>query len=315
MNSYLIRRLLLVVPTFLISTLLVFIIIRTIPGDVIDLMAAEGESRTNLDRPAIEHMLGLDKPAYVQYFVWLGDLAQGNLGKSYWRGSNVIDEIAFSFPITLELGIIGMVTALIIALPAGALSAVRQDTFIDYTVRGVATLGISIPNFWIGILVVVFPSIWWRWSPAIVYYRISENFWGNVVQFIIPGTILGIALSGTTMRLMRNSMLEVLRQDYIRTAWAKGLTERVVVVRHALRNSIIPVITMIGLELPVLVGGAVVIENIFNLPGVGRLFIDGATHRDYPIITGVMVYISIFVLLINVFIDITYSWIDPRIRL
>jgi len=204
--------------------------------------------------------------------------------------------------------------ALIIAFPIGIYSAIRQDTWGDYIGRTFAILCIAVPGFWLGTLIIVFPSIWWGWSPSISLIRFPEDPMGNLVQFIVPAIVLGMALSGVTMRMTRTMMLEVLRQDYIRTAWSKGLKERVVVIRHALKNALIPVVTLVGLQLPILVGGTVIIEQIFSLPGMGRLIVEATFDRDYPMITGVMLFFAIAVMLINLFVDLTYAYFDPRVH-
>ena len=239
---------------------------------------------------------------------------QGNLGLSLWDERPILDEIIKKIPISLELGIIAIITGLLIAFPIGIYSAIRQDSIGDYVGRSIAIFCMAVPGFWLATMVVVFPSVWWNWTPAVVYHPITENFGENIKQFIIPGFLMGMVMSGVTMRMMRTMMLEVLRQDYIRTAWAKGLRERVVVIRHALKNAMIPVITIIGLQLPVLIGGTVIMERIFNLPGMGRYMLDALSIRDYPIISGVNVMMATVILMVNLLVDLTYGWLDPRIR-
>ena len=289
MRAYIIRRLLLLIPTLFILTILVFLSVRFIPGDVIDVMvskmSSEGGEALMIDREALERMLGLDVPVYVQYGRWIGDIfLHGSLGHSLLGGHlSVEEEIVGRLPVTIELGVLAIVIGLLIALPVGIYSAIRQDTVADYVGRTAAVIGLATPNFWLGIMVMLYPVIWWGWAPSMEYIPLVEDPLGNLGMFLIPSLILGTALSAATMRMTRTMMLEVLRQDYIRTAWAKGLKERVVVVRHALKNAFIPVITLIGLQLPLLVGGAVIMENIFNLPGIGRLLLLALQDRDYPV--------------------------------
>ncbi len=227
---------------------------------------------------------------------------------------SVEETILASLPVTLELGILAIVIGLVIALPIGIYSAIRQDTAADYVGRSIAIIGMATPNFWLGLMVMIFPAIWWGWSPPMEWIPFTEDPLGNLRGLIIPSVILGTALSASTMRMTRTMMLEVLRQDYIRTAWSKGLKERVVVIRHTIKNALIPVVTLIGLQLPILVGGAVIMENIFNLPGLGRLIVDTLNERDYPVVSGVNLFFGTAVLGINLMIDMIYLYLDPRVR-
>jgi peptide/nickel transport system permease protein len=264
---------------------------------------------------SIKHELGLDVPIYVQYWRWLGNLIfHGNLGNSLWTGTPVINEIKQRWPVTFELGILALLVTQVIALPIGIYAAIRQDSWGDYFARSFAILCIAVPSFWLGTLVIVYPSIWWGYTPPVMYIPFNVNPIGNLKMFIIPAIVLGMSGAGTNMRLMRTMMLEVLRQDYIRTAWSKGLREGIIVIRHALKNALIPVVTMIGYQLPVLVGGAVIIENIFNLPGMGRLLTDATSERDYPIVTAVVLIISLVLVFINLLTDLSYGFLDPRIH-
>jgi len=262
----------------------------------------------------LKHRLGLDLPIHVQYGQWMGDmLLHGSLGRSLWTNLPVTEEIIQRLPVSLELGIMGLVIATIIAVPIGVYSAVRQDTLSDYIGRSLAILYIAVPGFWLATMVMIYPSIWWGWAPKMQYVAFVADPWANLIQFVIPAFILGMAMSGTTMRMTRTMMLEVLRQEYIRTAWAKGLSERAVILRHALKNALIPVITIIGLNVPIIIGGSVIIEQVFNLPGTGRLLVESVSNRDYTIITGLNVFMASFVLLVNLAIDLTYAFLDPRI--
>ena len=315
MKAYLIRRLLLVIPTLFLLSILVFLSVRFIPGDVIDVMQGRLGGLGRVDREALERMLGLDVPAYVQYGRWIGNIFQhGSLGESLMGDWSVNEKIVGRLPVTLELGLMSIVIGLVIALPVGIYSAVRQDTAVDYVGRSVAILGLATPNFWLAIMVMLYPAIWWGWSPSMRLIPFKEDPLGNLGMFLIPSVILGTYLAATTMRMTRTMMLEVLRQDYIRTAWSKGLKERVVVVRHAVKNALIPVVTLIGLQLPILVGGAVIMENIFNLPGLGRLLLDALTERDYPVVAGINLFFGTAVMAINLLIDLIYAFLDPRVR-
>ncbi len=317
MRAYIIRRLLLLIPTLFILSILVFLSVRFIPGDVMDAMVLRlGYFDVSVvDREALAKKLGLDKPVWVQYGRWSRDIfVHGTLGNSLMHERPVEERILNRLPVTLELGLLAIVIGLLIALPVGIYSAIRQDTAADYAGRSIAIIGLAMPNFWLGIMVMIFPAIWWSWSPPMELIPFSEDPLGNLGVFLIPSLILGTAMSASTMRMTRTMMLEVLRQDYIRTAWAKGMGERVVVIRHAIKNTLIPVVTLIGLQLPILVGGAVIMENIFNLPGLGRLMLDALQDRDYPVVQGTNLFFGAVVLAINLLIDLVYAVLDPRVR-
>ena len=316
MSAYIIRRLLLTIPTLFVLSILVFLSVRFIPGDVIDAMFGDMQYMGGgIDREAFERMLGLDLPVYVQYGRWMGGiLLRGTLGNSFWGDWSVEGAIWDRLPLTIELGVLSVVMGLLIAVPVGIYSAMRRNTAADYVGRSFAVIGLATPNFWLALMVMIFPAIWWGWSPPMEYIPLVEDPLGNLGIFIIPSLILGTALSAATMRMTRTMMLEVLRQDYIRTAWSKGLKERVVVVRHAVKNALIPVVTLVGLQLPIVVGGAVIMENIFNLPGLGRLMLIALTDRDYPVVSGINLFFGTAVLMFNLLIDIIYSYLDPRIR-
>ena len=316
MKAYIIRRLLLVIPTLFLLTIIVFLTVRFIPGDVIDVMVIQLQyTAGDIDREALKRMLGLDQPVHVQYGRWLGGIfLHGTLGQSLWRHSTVEEEIFSRLPVTIELGLLAIVIGLVIALPVGIYSAMRQDTAADYLGRSVAIIGLATPNFWLAIMVLIYPTIWWGWTPPLEYIPFTEDPLGNLGGFFIPSLILGTASAAATMRMMRTMTLEVLRQDYIRTAWSKGLKERVVIVRHALKNALIPVVTLIGLQLPILIGGAVIMENLFALPGLGRLMLDALQSRDYPVVQGTNLFFATAVVLLNLLIDLIYPYLDPRVR-
>ena len=316
MRAYIIRRLLLVIPTLLILSLIVFFSVRFIPGDTIDAMLGTVDFSAEVDREALERMLGLDVPGYVQYVRWLGDIfLRGSLGRSLVGNRDAIEETIVSrLPVTIQLGLMSIVIGLVIALPIGIYSAIRQDTSADYVGRSVAIVGLATPNFWLAMMVMLYPVIWWGWAPPMEVIQFTEDPLGSLGVFIIPSLILGTYLSAATMRITRTMMLEVLRQDYIRTAWSKGLRERAVVVRHAIKNALIPIVTLVGLQLPILVGGSVIMENIFNLPGLGRLMLAALTDRDYPLVSGVNLVFGAAVVGVNLMVDLLYGYLDPRVR-
>ena len=330
MRAYITRRLLLIIPTVFLLSIIVFLSVRFIPGDVIDVLVGRIEtSYVTVDREALEQKLGLDVPVHVQYGRWIGVLPtpdwitgeshfngilQGTLGESLLGYFAVEERILDRLPVTVELGVMAIVIGLLIALPVGIYSAIRQDTAADYLGRSIAIIGLATPNFWLAIMVMIYPAIWWGWSPPMRWVPFTEDPLGNLGVFIIPSLILGTAMSAATMRMTRTVMLEVLRQDYIRTAWSKGLKERVVVMRHTIKNALIPVVTLVGLQLPLLVGGSVIMENIFNLPGLGRLFLDALNRRDYPVVSGVNLFFATMVIGVNLMIDLIYPYLDPRVR-
>jgi peptide/nickel transport system permease protein len=284
MPTYVVRRLLALIPTLFFASLIVFVTVRLIPGNVIDLMLSQNDIAVGQDRAQLEAALGLDRPMHVQYVRWVGAALQGDLGRSLWQSTPVTTQLLERLPVTFELGLLALTIALCVALPIGVYSAIRQDTAGDYLTRSFSILMLAIPGFWLGTLVMV------------------------------PAIILGTSLSAVTMRLTRTMMLEVLRQDYIRTAWAKGLSEGPVVTRHALRNALIPVVTLIGLQAPLLIGGAVIMEQIFVIPGMGLLLLEAVGQRDYPIITGVFLVLGVCVMLVNLLVDLSYGTLDPRVR-
>ena len=317
MRGYVLRRLLALLPTLVLASMIVFVTVRLIPGDVIDLMLSQNDvAADKRSREELIAALGLDVPMWQQYFRWIGAIVlHGDLGKSLWQGTPVASQLLARLPVTFELGAIALVVGLIIALPIGVYSALRQDTMGDYLARSFSILLLAVPSFWLGTMVVVFPSIWWGWSPPIEFTPFWQSPGQNLEQMLLPGVVLGAALSAITMRLTRTMMLEVLRQDYIRTAWAKGLSERLVIVRHALRNALIPVVTLIGLQAPLLIGGAVIIEQIFVIPGMGLLLLEAVQQRDYPVITGVFLMVGVAVMLINLVVDLSYGFLDPKVRM
>jgi peptide/nickel transport system permease protein len=316
MQAYVLRRLLALIPTLLLASAIVFVTVRLIPGDIIDLMLSQNDlSASKFSREQLVQALGLDRPVWEQYLRWIGGiLLHGDFGRSLWQSTPVSEQLLARLPVTFELGIMALVVALLVALPIGVYSAIRQDTFGDYIARSFSILMLAVPSFWIGTMVMVFPSIWWGWSPEVKFVPFHDDPLQSVKQMALPALILGTSLSAVTMRLTRTMMLEVLRQDYIRTAWAKGLSERLVVLRHALRNALIPVVTFVGLQAPLLIGGAVIIEQIFVIPGMGLLLLDAVNQRDYPVITGVFLVIGVSITLINLLVDLSYGVLDPKVK-
>jgi peptide/nickel transport system permease protein len=312
LRRYLAKRLVVAIPSLLIASLIVFALPRLIPGDVVAMMLEEKAYAKDLDE--LRTKLGLNRPIYVQYFEWVGRALRGDLGESLWTRQPVLQEIGQRLPITLELALLSLSVALLIAIPIGVISAARQDTMQDYTARSVAILGLSIPNFWMATLVIVLPAIWWGWRPLTGYVEIGKDPVAHITQMLLPAVILGITFAAALMRLTRGMLLEVLRQDYVRTAWSKGLRERVIILKHGLRNAIIPVITYLGTQLPQVIGGTVVIETIFGLPGMSRFLFDAINQRDYPVIQGINLVVVSFIVLINLGIDALYAVLDPRIR-
>jgi peptide/nickel transport system permease protein len=315
MGAYLVRRLLGAVVALFFVTIVVFFSIRLIPGNIVDIMVQDHQTWTPTTAQEIKAKLGLDVPVYVQYGRWIrGIVLHGDFGTSLWTGIPVIESLKNRLPVSAELGVLAILIALILALPIGVYSAIRQDTIADYLGRSFAIICICVPSFWLGTMVMVFPSIWWGWTPSMQYISLVQDPLGNLQMFTIPAAILGMAMSGATMRMTRTMMLEVLGQDYIRTAWSKGLRERTVIIRHALRNALIPIVTTIGVQIPIVIGGSVVVEQIFNLPGMGALMLQILSTRDYPVVSGINLFIAFFVLVVNTVVDMTYAYLDPRIH-
>lgn len=312
MRQYVLKRLLLVVPTLLLVTIIVFSLTRLIPGTVVELMFEEKAYAEDLE--ALRTKLGLNRPIYVQYGVWLAQVGRGDLGESLWTRRPVLEELTRRLPISAELGAMAIAFGLCMALPIGVLAAIRQDTMKDYAARSFAIMGLSFPGFWKATLIIVFASIWFGWAPPLQFTPFTQDPWQHVSQFILPAFLLAIVSSASIMRLTRALMLEVLRQDYIRTAWSKGMRERRVVLKHALKNAVIPVITIVGIEIGQVVGGTVVFETIFGLPGMGRFLFDAINQRDYPVVQGVNLLVASIIVFVNLLVDLTYAYLDPRIR-
>ena len=316
MQAYIVRRLLALIPTLFFASLIVFVTVRLMPGNVIDLMLSQNDiSADKMSREQLIAALGLDKPMWEQYLHWAGGiLLRGDFGRSLWQNTPVAELLASRLPVTFQLGLMAMIVALIVAIPIGAYSAMRQDTAGDYIGRSFSILMLAVPSFWLGTMVMVFPSIWWGWSPRIAFVAFRESPLENLAHLIVPAVILGTSLSAVTMRLTRTMMLEVLRQDYIRTAWSKGLAGRAVIVGHALRNAMIPIVTLLGPMFAAVGTGSFFVESIFRVPGMGRFFVLSMTGRDYPMIMAVVLTYGAFLAIMNLVVDLTYGYLDPRIR-
>lgn len=313
MLSHFIRRVITILPVFILMTILVFLLVRMIPGDPIDVMyGTEGMDAAR--RAALSHELGLDQPIFIQDFKWLGKAATGDLGRSYRAQMPVMELILSRLPVTLFLSLGALLFSVIISIPLGILAAVRRNTWADMGALGFAIFGISMPQFWSGIMLVLIFAVALRWLPSIGYVSPTQNFGEFIKHLILPVVTLGWSLAGTTTRLMRNCLLEELGADYVRTARSKGMYERGVLWTHALRNALIPTITMIGLQLAFLIGGAVVVEAVFALPGIGLLVVDSIFARDYPVVQGVILTVAVMVVIVNLGVDLVYTVIDPRIR-
>jgi peptide/nickel transport system permease protein len=312
MYRYLLSRLGLLAISLVGLSLLVFILLRVVPGDAaVFLAGADNSNQAYVDQIRAE--LGLDDPVAIQYLRWVGATLTGNMGESLFTRETVTHALSVRLPVSVELGILSLGLAVIIALPVGIISALKQDTWTDQTLRFVSIISLAVPNFWLGTMAIVFGSKYLNWIPPVGYEPFFSSPWQNIQQFAIPAVILGTGLSASLVRMLRSSMLEVLREDYIRTARAKGLDTMSVVRRHMLKNAMIPVVTLFGIQAGTIVGGTVIIESIFNLPGMGRLVIDAINRRDYPMVQGVVMAFGTFILLVNLLTDMVYVWLDPRI--
>jgi peptide/nickel transport system permease protein len=313
MRQYVLRRLALAVPTLVLVSVIVFSIMRFMPGDVVIRMV-EGHAYA----PTIEALrkeLGLDRPAYVQYFEWIGGiLLRGDFGSSYWTRQPILDEFIRRFPVTFEVALLTILVSVVLGTLVGIVSAVRQDTVSDYVGRVLAIFALSVPYFGLAVLVVVLPAIYFKWTPLWTYVPFTSDPLANLKIMIVPALVFGVTRAGPIMRITRSALLDVMRQDYIRTAWSKGLPERAIVLRHALKNALIPVVTLVGLQTPLYIGGSVIIEAIFRLPGVGLFFFEALTRLDYPVVQSVNLIVATLVVSLNLAIDLTYAFLDPRIR-
>jgi peptide/nickel transport system permease protein len=313
MTHFLARRLLQMLPVLFFVTLIIFVLINLIPGDAARLFL--GEEATPDAIAALRHEMGLDKPLYVQYLRWVGRMARGDFGYSFKDHRPVSQTLLEKLPVTAELTAGALLIAWLVAIPAGVLAAWRQRTAVDYGASAVALGGLSIPNFWLGIMLIYLFAVHLRWLPASGFVPITESLGRNLRALAMPAFNLGIVLAAVVMRQLRSSMLEVMSADFVRTARAKGLAQAVVLVRHALRNAVIPVITVMGIQLGTLLGGAIITETIFAVPGLGQLAVNSIYGRDYPMLEGVVIASAVAILVVNLLVDVVYSLIDPRIKL
>ena len=314
MHKYVIRRLLLAFPVLVLSSLIVFGLMRVMPGDALILLMGESGNVGEKELAKLRKDLGLDRPYHEQYLLWVWQMVTLNPGDSIFTNEPIPVALKKAIPVTLELATLAMILGLIIAIPVGVLSATRQDKPADYVGRVAAVSGLSMPDFWLGTLIITFAAIWFHWIPPIGYVSIWDAPMKNLQQFLLPAAVLGFRLSAATMRMTRSTVLEVLREDYVRTAWAKGLEGRIVVYKHALKNALIPVVTIVGGQLGVLLAGTVVVETIFALPGMGRLTVEAIFFRDYPVVQTNVMLVAATLVTLNLIVYLTYAWLDPRIR-
>ena len=314
MKTYLAQRLGIAVLTLVGMSIVIFALLRFAPGDIVDILFSTGGYVNAEERKAIMKELGIDKPLVTQYLEWVRNLFTGDLGKSYRYDQPAWDVIRPLIPVTIELAVMSTLVAVLLGVPTGVISAIRQDTTLDYVLRVFSLAGLSMPAFWLGMVIILGLVSYLQWIPPVTYVSPRENLWLHLVQFGLPSLAVGYRSSALIMRITRSALLEVMREDYIRTAWAKGQSERIVIWRHALKNAILPVVTVIGIEFAFLIGGLVVTENVFNLPGVARFLVQAILWRDYPIVQNIVMFIAVVVILSNLFVDMLYGFLDPRVR-
>jgi peptide/nickel transport system permease protein len=316
MAKYIVTRLFLMFPTLLGVIVLVFVLLRVVPGDVVEMRFASGQNQF-VDQKLLEAeraKLGLDKPLWAQFVDYLAGLLRLDLGRSMWTGSPITEEIKLRFALSLQLALMATVVATVLAIPLGIVAALRQDTWVDYFVRVFSIAGLAVPSFWLGILLILMLLVVFRWLPPMVYTPLWVNPWQNLAQLVWPAVAVGYRYSAVATRMTRSAMLEVLREDYIRTARAKGLFQKLILSRHALKNALLPVLTVIALEFAFLLGGLVVTEQVFNLNGLGLLFVQAIAHRDYTLTQALVLLVAATFIVVNFLVDLAFAWIDPRIR-
>lgn len=316
MAKYILKRVLLLIPTLLVVTIVTFALMRMMPGSAVDMILNKYQTMGfTVDRATVLAQLGMDKPVVQQYFIWLFDLLRGDFGDSLFQNQSVLELIAAKMPITLELSLFILIITNVLSIPLGVITAARQDSIGDYSARLASIVLMAVPTFWLGTLVLIYPAKWWGYAPTITYVSIFDNFAENMKMFLVPAVLGATGQLGMQMRVVRTSLLDVMRQDYVRTAWAKGIKERSVLYGHAFRNSLIPVVTLVGGSVAGLVGGSVILENLFNIPGLGSCMVTALNNYDYPLVQGCVVILAVVVMLINLLVDITYKWCDPRVTL
>ena len=315
MKMYILKRVLLMIPTLLGVAVLIFFLMRVVPGDIVELRFSGESASASKETLDIERKrLGLDKPLLYQFADYMGGLLRGDLGVSMWTGAPIIEEIKLRFALSLQVAIMSTVIAVVLAIPLGVIAALKQDTWIDYVVRLFSIAGLATPSFWLGILFILVLLVVFKWLPPMVYTPFWVNPWQNMLQLIWPALAVGYRYSAVAMRMTRSAMLEVLREDYIRTARAKGLWQNLILTRHALKNAMLPVLTVVALEFAFLMGGLVVTEQVFNLNGLGLLFVESVAHRDYTLTQALVLLVATSFIVVNFLVDLAYAWIDPRIR-
>ncbi len=314
MRTYVARRLGIAVVTLLGMSIVIFVLLRLAPGNIVDILFAAAGYVNEADKRLIMQELGIDKPIWLQYLHWLGDVVTGDLGKSYRYDVPAWQIIKPLIPVTVELAAFSILIAVLLGVPTGVISAVRQDTALDYVLRVVSLAGLSMPSFWLGMVIILSLVVWLGWIPPLTYVSPTQHLGLHLVQFLLPALAVGYRSSALLMRITRSAVLEVLREDYIRTAWAKGQRGGAVVWRHAFMNAVLPVVTVIGIEFAFLIGGLVVTETVFNIPGVARFLVEAILWRDYPIVQNLVMFIAIVVILSNLVVDLLYGWLDPRVR-
>jgi len=313
-KTYVVQRLVIALLTLLGMSMVIFTLLRLAPGDIVDILFSTAGYVSPFEKQAIMQELGMDRPYWVQYLDWLRQIVTGDLGKSYRYDQPAWEIIRPLVPVTLELAALSIIFAVLIGVPTGVVSAVRQDTALDYVLRVFSLAGLAMPSFWLGMVIILALVTWFAWIPPLTYVGPTEDFKLHAVQFLLPALAVGYRSSALIMRITRSSLLEVMREDYIRTAWAKGQTGRIVIWRHALKNALLPVVTVIGIEFAFLIGGLVVTETVFNLPGVARFLVQAILWRDYPIVQNLVMFIAIVVILSNLLVDMLYGVLDPRVR-
>jgi peptide/nickel transport system permease protein len=315
MTKYIVKRLLLMIPTLLGVAVLIFFLMRVVPGDIVELrMAGEGAAVSQETLDIERKRLGLDRPIWEQFLSYMGGLVRLDLGTSMWTGAPIVEEIKLRFALSLQVAVMSTLIAVALAIPLGVIAALKQDTWVDYLVRIFSIAGLATPSFWLGILFILGLLVVFKWLPPMVYTPFWVDPWLNIQQLIWPALAVGYRYSAVAMRMTRSAMLEVLREDYIRTARAKGLWQKLILTRHALKNAMLPVLTVVALEFAFLMGGLVVTEQVFNLNGLGLLFVESVAHRDYTLTQALVLLVATSFIVVNFLVDLAYAWIDPRIR-
>jgi len=315
MARYIVKRFLLMIPTMIGVAALIFFLMRVVPGDIVELRMSGESGFASKEQIALERArFGLDRPLWRQFVEWMWGLARLDFGRSMWTGASIGSEIQLRFLLSVELAVLATAVAVLLAIPLGVIAALKQDTWIDYAVRIFSIAGIATPSFWLGIVLILALLIVFKWLPPLVYTPPWVNPWQNLAQLIWPALAVGYRYSAVATRMTRSAMLEVLREDYIRTARAKGLWEKLILTRHALKNAMLPVLTVVGLEFAFLMGGLVVTEQVFNLNGLGLLFVQSVAHRDYTLTQALVLLVAAIFIIVNFLMDLMYAWLDPRIR-